>query len=163
MIVVTTAGWLLIAGIALFLCAAIAVAYVLHRIGKARRKTNQEVVDRMLRWDAEDQASYAAGRGVGWTVEANMNLNDMRHAATRGDWKLFWAPAVSFFGIGFGAELITLAVALRHDDLSIAGYAALALVPFGLLGPFAAWAALYSDIDRDERSPPKDAWRQHSP
>jgi hypothetical protein len=160
MIVVTTAGWFLIAGIALLVWAAIAFTYVLRRIGKSRRKTNQEVVDRMLRWDAEDQASYAVGRGVGWTIEANMDLNDMRHAATHGDWKLFWAFPVTFFGVGMGAELVTLAVALRNGDLSVAGYAALALVPFGLIGPFAAWAALYSDIDRDERSPPKDAWRQ---
>jgi hypothetical protein len=162
MIVVTTAGWCLIAGIALLLSSALGLGYVLHRRGEVRRKTNQEVVDRMMRWDTYDQASYAAGRGTGVAIEANMDLNDLRHCASRGDWKLFWGFPATFFGFGFGSELIALAVAIRNDDVSIALYPALVLVPLGLIGPFMAWAALYSDIDRNGSSPAKDAWRERA-
>ena len=158
----TTAGWLLIAGIALVLFALLGLGYVLLRRGKVRRKTNQEVVDRFMRWDAEDQASYAVGRGVGVAIEANMTLNDLREVATQGDWKLFWGFPTFFFGFGAGFELIALAVSIRNHDPSIAFYPSLALVPFGLIGPFIAWAALYSDIDRNEASPPKYAWRRRS-
>jgi hypothetical protein len=161
-IVVSPAGWCLIAGIILLVFSGVALTYVLRRRGQVRRKTNDEVVDRMFRWDPEDQASYAIGKGTGVRIEAQMDLNDMREAAAQGDWGLFWSFPICFACFGFGVELMALALSLHDGDMLTALLAALGCVPIGLVGPFMAWAALYTDIDRRPHSPPKDAWRQRS-
>jgi hypothetical protein len=142
--------WSAMLGCALLLLSAIPGVYLLRTHGKARKKTQHEVVGRILNYDIADQPSYAAGSGSGVRVEASATMDTLRKAAARGDWALFWCWPLAFFCFCIGAQLLFTALSLRSHELMPALVTGIALVPMGLFGFFMAWAAIYTDIDRSD-------------
>jgi fatty acid desaturase len=144
--------WCVIIGVSFLVLAFTVLACALIARGKKREQTKQEVLDRMLVWDNSLSPSYAKGSGSGTGVEITMDLNGMRAAAKNGEWLWFWTFPVFFFFLAFGSMLLVAAMGLHAHDMVPVWLSSLIFVPFGFVGFFMAWAALYTDIDKHVRT-----------
>lgn len=145
----------LVLGFVALAVGAVALAYMLVVRGRTRAMTSEELTNRMMRYTAEDQVSYAVSTGVGVRREVSFGIDDLRNLAKRGEWKLFWAFPVAFSGFGFGLLLVLVAASIFFKAPIFAIAAAVCCIPLGCFGWFMAWAAIYTKIDLGTADPPE--------
>jgi hypothetical protein len=146
-IVWTPAGVYLAVGLGFWLLGLAALAFVLRRKGKTRTLTQEELAQSINNRMNDPFEPTGVAWGVGVQRESSMNIGELRELAKRGGWAVFWTWPFVFLGFGFGMLGLSAATSsfFREPVLLIIG--AVVCVPFGLIGFFCAWAALYTKLE----------------
>lgn len=131
-------------------------AYILVKVGKRRRMTDQELKERILNDDITDMPTYSvAGPGIGVRVEASATTDTMRELAAEGKWKLFWSWPICTVGWTSGAQFLITGLALDMEAPIVALISGIIFVPAAIVWayrPFGVLAEIKAqkDIPSDE-------------
>ena len=149
-----TAGWSVsqwcaAIGCGLIVSSIISGVYYVSKKGKRRRKTHQEIKERILNDDITDMPAYSvAGPGVGVKVEASVNTDTLRKHAARGEWALFCSSSLMTFGWTSGGLLLFITMMMESDaPIFVFGIGVILFAPFALVALFMPVAALFTKID----------------
>ncbi|HVZ34613.1 MAG TPA: hypothetical protein VG963_19425, partial [Polyangiaceae bacterium] len=94
---------------------------------------------------------YSVG-AVGASGEIHAGIDDLRQAARRGDWLMFWLWPILFSCAFGGMWFLSAGLLLDAPRWLWVLITAFILLPIGCVW-FAAWAAIYTNIDAGTAQP----------